>query len=53
MVKVLVEMGVDPLKEDALKQTPIFYAAREGNEAVINYLISRGVEDLNKQDKYG
>lgn len=53
MVKVLVEMGVDPHKEDTLKQTPIFYASREGNANLINYLISLGSEDLNRQDKYG
>lgn len=41
-------MGVDPLKEDALKQTPIFYAAREGNTNLINFFISRGIDDLNK-----
>lgn len=53
MVKVLIELGVDPQKEDTLKQKPIFYAAREGNIALINFLISLGSEDLNRQDKYG
>lgn len=48
MMKVLVEMGVDPHKEDTLKQNPIFYAAREGNAALITYLISLGSEDLNR-----
>ena len=53
MLKVLVELGVDPHKEDTLKQTPIFYAAREGNSALVDYFISLGREDLNRQDKYG
>ena len=48
MVKVLIELGVDPQKEDTLKQKPIFYAAREGNIALINFLISLGSEDLNR-----
>ena len=48
MMKVLVEMGVDPYKEDTLKQIPIFYAAREGNSSLISYLISLGSEDLNR-----
>ena len=48
MVKVLIELGVDPQKEDTLKQKPIFYAAREGNIALINFLMSLGSEDLNR-----
>lgn len=42
MMKVLVDLGVDPNKEDTLKQIPIFYAAREGNNNLISYLISLG-----------
>ena len=30
MIKVLIDLGISPLKEDSLKQTPLFYAAREG-----------------------
>lgn len=53
MFKVLVdEFGVDPQKEDSLKQTPIFYAAREGNTDIITFLASRG-QDFNRPDKYG
>ena len=53
MFKALVEeFGVDPLKEDSLKQTPIFYAARDGNTNIISYLASRG-ENFNRADKYG
>lgn len=39
MVQVLIEMGVNPLKEDRLKQNPLFYCAREGNTAVATLLI--------------
>ena len=39
MIKVLIEQGISPTKEDQLKQTPLFYACREGNEAAINFLI--------------
>ena len=28
MIKLLVELGVSATKEDTLKQTPLFYAAR-------------------------
>lgn len=48
MMKVIVDMGVDPLKEDTLKQAPIFYAAREGHCHLINYLIQLGSDDLNR-----
>lgn len=53
MLRVLVEeFGVDPLKEDTLKQTPMFYAAREGNSKIISLLVARG-DVLNRADKYG
>lgn len=53
MIKVLVDMGVDPKKEDALKQTPLFYLAREGNNLAIKYLCEVHLLDVNKPDKYG
>lgn len=52
MVQVLVDMGVNPIKEDLLKQTPLFYAAREGNTLVAQVLINKGI-NVNHQDKYG
>ena len=52
MIKVLIELGVDPKKEDSLKQTPIFYASREGLNEVISFLVEKGIE-VNRQDKYG
>ena len=35
MIKMLTEMGADGAKEDSLKQSPIFYACREGNNEAI------------------
>jgi len=51
MCQVLIEMGVNPLKEDYLKQSPLFYASREGNIPVMKMLIDKG-EDVNRRDKY-
>lgn len=48
MVKVLVELGVSSIKEDSLKQTPLFYAAREGNSNLINYLCGEGGDHVNR-----
>ena len=53
MLKVLVELGIDPVKEDLLKQTPLFYASREGNSAIIDYLCNTCGDTVNRQDKYG
>ena len=48
MISVLVEMGIDPVKEDSLKQTPLFYAAREGNAKVIEFLCSQKGDIVNR-----
>lgn len=53
MVKMLAEMGIDPAKEDTLKQTALFYASREGNSNVISFLLTEGRDNVNRQDKYG
>ena len=47
MVQVLVDMGADCTKEDDLKQIPLFYAAREGYNKVVNLLIDNGC-DVNR-----
>jgi len=52
MLKVLQEMGVNCAKIDNLNQTPLYYAAREGNNKVIEYLIANGC-DVNHVDTYG
>ena len=55
MIRMLVvDFGVNPTKADTLKQTPLFYAAREGNAKIVAFLceVSRG-ENINRQDRYG
>ena len=52
MCQVLIDMGADPAREDDLKQSPLFYAAREGYSNVCKLLISKGC-DVNRSDKYG
>ena len=53
MIKALIELGVEPTKEDSLKQTPLFYASREGNTEAIDYLCNQCGDSVNRQDKYG
>ena len=53
MIKMLTDLGVDGAKEDSLKQTPIFYACREGNNEAIRYLVDGCKDYVNRQDKYG
>ena len=48
MINVLVELGIDPLKEDSLKQTPLFYAAREGNAKIIEFMCARSADIVNR-----
>lgn len=47
MCQLLIQMGADPNREDDLKQIPLFYAAREGYNKVINLLIDKG-SDVNR-----
>ena len=39
MMTELIENGVEPHHRDSLKQTPMFYAARDGKLKVIQFLI--------------
>lgn len=45
-------MGVNPAQPDALNQTALFYASREGHNNVIEYLVKQGCE-INHIDTYG
>ena len=47
MCQVLIDMGVNPLREDHLKQTPLFYSVRDGNMQVAQLLLDKGAE-VNK-----
>lgn len=42
MVKLFLEMGVKASQPDNLLQTPLYYAAREGHNQVIDLLIQNG-----------
>ena len=52
MVQVLIDLGCNTQREDDLKQTPLYYAVREGNRKLINLLIEKGLM-VNHIDKYG
>ena len=53
MIKVLTEMGISPLTDDSLKQTPIFYASREGNNLAVQFFVEEWKDNVNRQDRYG
>jgi len=44
MMKVLIKHGADPLFKDGLKQSVIFYLAKEGKIKCMQYLESLGAE---------
>ena len=50
-----VALGVNVELVDSLQQTPLFYAAREGNVAVARMLISLGmtIDFVDNRGKYG
>jgi len=45
-----MEMGYNPNHLDNMKQTPLFYAAREGKNEIIKLLISNGA-NINHADR--
>lgn len=51
ILKVLDELGVDVNKVDQFQQTPLFYAAREGNAEAVAYLIAEKGAQANQVDK--
>eukprot|EP01017_Pseudomicrothorax_dubius_P027379 TRINITY_DN3145_c0_g5_i1.p1 TRINITY_DN3145_c0_g5~~TRINITY_DN3145_c0_g5_i1.p1 ORF type:complete len:575 (+),score=82.61 TRINITY_DN3145_c0_g5_i1:309-2033(+) len=42
MVKLLIQYGADPRFKDNLKQTALYYLARDGKTKVLEYLLDRG-----------
>jgi ankyrin repeat protein len=52
MIKVFVEMGVKANQPDALNQTALYYASRDGHNKVMEYLVSQGC-NVNHIDTYG
>ena len=52
MAEFLVGEGVDPCYNDTLNQSALFYASREGNLSLVDYLIKLGCVP-NHMDNYG
>ncbi|CAE8611301.1 unnamed protein product [Polarella glacialis] len=52
IARKLADIGVDATCSDGMKQTPLFYAAKEGNEDCASFLIERRC-DVNHIDKNG
>lgn len=52
MADVLKNLGVNPAQADSLRQTPLYYAAREGKNQLCEYLIEHGCS-VNHIDTYG
>jgi ankyrin repeat protein len=53
MVEVLTQCGVRiKTSVDSLKQTPLYYAVREGHDRVIDALVDGGL-NVNHLDIYG
>lgn len=53
MARVLRELGVKPDQPDNLNQTPLFYAAREGKNQLVDFLVNEGSCKVNHVDAYG
>ena len=49
IVKFLLEMGADPNRTNAQKNTPLMFAAKRGNAAIVKNLIEKGA-DVNAQN---
>lgn len=52
MIATLHDLGTNCNSTDSLNQTPAYYAAREGHNNVIEYLIEKGC-NINHVDTYG
>lgn len=52
MMELMVQLGVDLHQKDSLKQTPLFYAAKNGYLKLIRTLSGNGI-DVNQIDTYG
>lgn len=52
MLELMVQLGVDLHQKDSLKQTPLFYAAKNGYLKLQRLLVGNGM-DVNQIDTYG
>ena len=53
MMQMLVNLGLNPLNEDSLKQTPLFYACRDGFNQAIEWFCNERGDTVTRQDIYG
>jgi ankyrin repeat protein len=51
MTKLLIELGADVNIEDNHKQTPLFYAAKNGKIEICGILIDSGAHINHEDDK--
>lgn len=49
---LLIESGVDLFQKDNLKQTPLFYASRDGKPKLVQFLVEQGLK-VSEIDTYG
>jgi ankyrin repeat protein len=49
---LLIESGVDLFQKDNLKQTPLFYAARDGKIKLVQFFVEQGIK-VSEIDTYG
>lgn len=52
VLEYLCEIGVDPAYRDSLKQTALFYSAKDGKIATCQFFLNKGLA-LNEPDNYG
>jgi hypothetical protein len=52
-VAALLENGHDPDVKDSFGQTPLYWAAQEGHEAVVQQLLARNCVNINTIAQYG
>jgi ankyrin repeat protein len=52
MMKLMVQLGVDLQRKDTLKQSPLFYACKNGYISMIRSLLDYGL-NINEIDTYG
>ena len=53
MARALRDLGVKVDQADTLNQTPLYYAAREGKNQLIDLLVNEGGCKVNNVDTYG
>ena len=52
MTRVMLQLGVDIHQKDNLKQTPLYYSARDGKIKLIQFHLAQGLM-VNEVDTYG